>query len=708
MATISGANDPNRASASGNPEVLSELIRLATSLREKRPDEVAPASVLQTRRQFLDESLQDRVEADTAYERIIGGDDLQPVVYLQRGTIASHAVCRIDLAGQGFGTGFLISQRVLLTNHHVLPDAAIAGRARANFHYEINLADINVGPVVYALRPAELFYTLQDLDFAVVAVEPQSADGKTPLSSFGCLPLLQMVGKVSEGEWLTIIQHPEGGRKKICVRENQFIKRDDRYLWYTTDTEPGSSGSPVFNNDWYVVALHHAGVPAKQDGVIQKNPDGSYKWIANEGVRASRIVKALKQALPDHPLLSPLYAATPASARITAPTEDLTPAGALIPRATTPKGAAMAETNTISLPLELTFEIEGGHVGAVSVRTPQGTESVTAPAAVFEKSRKRSASFDAPFDDDYASRKGYNANFLGTGAKRVGLPKLSPALEAVAVPLIKPDGGNKHVLHYHNYSVVMHAQRRFAIYSAANITFGSRFELSRPTDVWRRDPRILTEYQIENWYYASNKFDRGHLTRREDLEYGDTVKAALISAADTCHWTNCTPQHARFNQNRAVWQGIERYILEQTILENNINATVVTGPILDEGDPEYRKVKYPLQFWKVVAALKSDGSLFATAYIAGQKEIIAQFGIEVTEVPFGAYKTFQTSVSEIERLTGLRFVCGPNDGKALRDVDPMQDPAVRRKRRRAAPEEAAGPALPEGYFELSDVEDIQL
>jgi endonuclease G, mitochondrial len=703
MATISGAYDPNRASASRNPEVLAELNRLATSLREKPPNEIAPVSVLQTRRQFLDESLRDRAEAATVYERIIGGDDLQPVVYLERGTIAARAVFRIDLAGQGFGTGFLIAPRVLLTNHHVLPDAGTAGSARANFHYEINLADINVGPVVYALRPSELFYTLDDLDFAVVAVEPQSTDGATALSSFGCLPILETVGKVSEGEWLTIIQHPDGGRKKICVRENQFIKRDDKYLWYTTDTKPGSSGSPVFNNDWYVVALHHAGVPEKRDGVIQKNPDGSDKWIANEGVRASRIVKALKQALPNHPLLLPLYAATPASARISAPPTRTVATAAL------PKGAPMAVDNTLSIPIELTVTLEDGHVGAVSIKTPQSTESLAAPAVVaLERTTTRTASFDAPFDIDYGSRKGYDPNFLGAGGKRVGLPKLGPALEAVAAPLIEPEGDNKYILKYHNYSVVMHAERRFAIYSAANITFGDRFELSRPTDVWRRDPRILTKYQIENWYYASNKFDRGHLTRREDLEYGKTVKAALISAADTCHWTNCTPQHSRFNQNKQVWQGIERYILEQSILEDNINATVVTGPILDEGDPEYRKVKYPLQFWKVVAALKPDGSLFATAYIAGQKEIIAQFGIEVTEVPFGPYKTFQTTVAEIERLTGLNFVCGPNDGKALREFDPMQQPAARRRRRQAPPEEAAGLALPEGYFELADVEDIQL
>ena len=71
-------------------------------------------------------------------------------------------------------------------------------------------------------------------------------------------------------------------------------------------------------------------------------------------------------------------------------------------------------------------------------------------------------------------------------------------------------------------------------------------------------------------------------------------------------------------------------MLERSILEGEVNAQVITGPVLDDGNPKYRKVKYPLQFWKIVAALLPNGTLFATAYVASQEEVIAQFGIEVT------------------------------------------------------------------------------
>ena len=705
MATVAELSGTDRVSVTLDPVALAELIRLAISLRNQKPTDVAPADVLQSRRDFLRESLGETREADTVFERIIRGDELQPVSYLERGSIAARAVARIELSsGAGFGTGFLIAPQVLITNNHVLPDAATAAGATAQFHYEIDLSDAEVGPTSYRLVPATLFFTSVALDYTVVAVDPVSREGAIPLSQFGALPLLETTGKASEGEWLTIIQHPDGARKQICVRENQLLKRADDVIWYSTDTKPGSSGSPVFNNDWYVVGLHHAGVPDKQNGVIQTNPDGSTKWIANEGIRVSRIVQTLKQARPNDPLLLPLYSATPTSARITGrPT--VPTISSPIPRET-----RMAENRTISVPLDIRLQMQAdGQVGSISVATRQGTESIGAfDVAMLEKNTRPVASFDAPFDDDYSKRKGYDPNFLGSkAANRVALPVLSDALEAVAAPLLKPKNGNKHVLHYHNYSVVVHAKRRLPIYSAANVSFGHRFEMSRPPDVWRRDPRILGEYQLENWYYASNQFDRGHLTRREDLEFGGAPKVALASAADTCHWTNCTPQHARFNQNKEIWQGIERYLLETSILEGEFNAQVITGPILDDGDPEYRKIKYPLQFWKVVAAITAEGSLFATAYLASQEVIIAQFGIEVTEVPFGAYKTYQTKIAEIERLTGLAFVCGAGDKKSLREVDPLEHLTPSR-RRRARPTETTGIPIPANYYEIRQLEDIQV
>ena len=68
-----------------------------------------------------------------------------------------------------------------------------------------------------------------------------------------------------KGEYVNIVQHPNGEPKQLALRENQLVDVLENFLHYQTDTAPGSSGSPVFSDEWEVVALHHSGVlPAFQ------------------------------------------------------------------------------------------------------------------------------------------------------------------------------------------------------------------------------------------------------------------------------------------------------------------------------------------------------------------------------------------------------------------------------------------------------------
>ena len=66
----------------------------------------------------------------------------------------------------------------------------------------------------------------------------------------------------------------------------------DHFIHYSTDTEPGSSGAPVFNDQWQVLALHHKAVPAASADAAQ---DADPVWIANEGVRISAIFELLER-----------------------------------------------------------------------------------------------------------------------------------------------------------------------------------------------------------------------------------------------------------------------------------------------------------------------------------------------------------------------------------------------------------------------------
>jgi V8-like Glu-specific endopeptidase len=62
---------------------------------------------------------------------------------------------------------------------------------------------------------------------------------------------------------------------------------DDAVLQYWTDTEAGSSGAPVFDEEWNVVALHHRWVERDVDGTME---------FRNQGQRIERVVEELVAA----------------------------------------------------------------------------------------------------------------------------------------------------------------------------------------------------------------------------------------------------------------------------------------------------------------------------------------------------------------------------------------------------------------------------
>ena len=159
----------------------------------------------------------------------------------------------------------------------------------------------------FKLDPASFFLTDVGLDFTLVALSPRSATG-TPLSSFGFCPLIGATGKIIIGQPVNIVQHPKGDLKQVVIRENKLLDLPDtqpgsdidQYAHYEADTDPGSSGSPVFNDQWEVIALHHSGIPKtnaqgqpldRQGNVWPQGGDPDQTdCIANEGIRASRLV----------------------------------------------------------------------------------------------------------------------------------------------------------------------------------------------------------------------------------------------------------------------------------------------------------------------------------------------------------------------------------------------------------------------------------
>lgn len=713
----------------------------AQRAKDSTPGELNSASRLARRRRFLDEALGDTEKARQFHERIIQGNELQDINYLSRGVRAADAIARIvirrpDGRLAGHGSGFLVAPGLLLTNHHVLPDHASALRSSAEFRYERDISGRALTPIPFQLDPGRFFHAHEALDFALVSVAARSEQDNTDLSAFGFLPLIETLGKVVDGEWLTIVQHPNGERKQLCIRENQLLQIRGDVLWYSTDTVAGSSGSPVFNNDWIVVALHHSGIPEKKDGRIQtvdgrdwdpqRDGEDRIKWVANEGIRISRIVQQLRADHSENPLLAPIFNATPADAH----RATFDRPGESLPSAFSNNSTISHQPTTMPLQESRQITVRLGISPKGEVSLLSGGSSAR-ESAFFEEARRRAPRRErihVPFDPTYADRNGFQPDLLGTAGKRVNLPTLTPAVRQLAAELIGSSGDIE--LKYHNYSVVMNKVRRLAIYSAANVRADQRYTLSRSSysdeSDWRADRRISESHQLVNFYYRGNRFDRGHLTRNEDLEFGPTPQAAMQSAIDTLHYTNIVPQHESFNAGKlrrgeddggldlGLWGQLEKHILEQGIRANNFAAQVFTGPVLDEGDPDhpdFEDLPYPVRFWKVIAALDSAGDLFATAFLLDQTAIVDHFGI-TEAAPIDAFKTYQVPIAEIERLTGLLFTSGTGTTTAsLSAVDPLGGSTPPRRRRRRDFNESSSPAAaddaPDSYLPLQNFTDIR-
>ena len=255
------------------------------------------------------------------------------------------------------------------------------------------------------------------------------------------------------------------------------------------------------------------------------------------------------------------------------------------------------------------------------------------------------------------AKQGYDQSFLGAGELQVPLPELPETLARDAVTVKNHASGlNRFVLPYTHFSVVMNGGRRLPFYSGVNIDGRQLRRIPRTGDKWNFDPRIDRELQAGDEIYKNNDLDRGHMTRRLDPVWG-SFEVANRADADTFCFTNACPQHKDLNQKE--WSDLEDYVLENADV-HDLKASVITGPVFGPNDKPYRGICLPEEFWKVVVIVRKDTrKLSATAYLLSQRDMLTGF-----EFVFGAFRTYQITLREVEQKTGL-------DLGRLRDFDPL-------------------------------------
>ncbi|NEQ33895.1 MAG: trypsin-like serine protease [Leptolyngbya sp. SIO4C5] len=235
-----------------------------------------------------------------------------------------------------FATGFLVGRDWLLTNHHVLSSPAVVQDCIAQFNYERDAKERSLHPVNYQFDP-NFFVGNPALDYSLVKLKPlvdqteldrYKVDYYAAGDNFGWLPMhpradmvlppmiasetllaeisdealrLRMTQADFPGEPVSLIHHPRGRQKEITLFDNRVQAVYENAIEYMTDSDLGSSGSPVLNRDWELVALHHAllvedqfadvAPPIGKSQPPQQRPRGRIRGSA--GIRIHKIVEDL-------------------------------------------------------------------------------------------------------------------------------------------------------------------------------------------------------------------------------------------------------------------------------------------------------------------------------------------------------------------------------------------------------------------------------
>jgi tetratricopeptide (TPR) repeat protein len=241
------------------------------------------------------------------YEKKFGIDASKSMAWLAKAFERCKAVARIEKAGKGVGTGWLVQasdffkdyptgDRLLLTNAHVVATPEVRSTRPVNAPFlpeevQINFMSIEK-PEIVRIAKIEKCFPIRELDATFLVLDRiPDGTGFVPLAKSWAPKIGSPASGPSEsGPRMYVIGHPAGRSAEIALHDNHLIASNKIKLHYRSPTEEGSSGSPVFEeNNWDAVALHHSG---KERMAGLDDPNVTYQ--ANEGICLEAIQNALR------------------------------------------------------------------------------------------------------------------------------------------------------------------------------------------------------------------------------------------------------------------------------------------------------------------------------------------------------------------------------------------------------------------------------
>lgn len=274
----------------------------------------------------------------------------------------------------------------------------------------------------------------------------------------------------------------------------------------------------------------------------------------------------------------------------------------------------------------------------------------------------------------------YNPDFINDN--HVSLPRIPAARKKEIAPLLN---GKGFLIHYYRHSVALNSKRKFAFFSACNIS-GAEWKNIVRKGTFRKDNAVAANQQLGDELYGAiqaaglrpNDFEQGHLTSYQQVLWGKTDGDRRKAANDTFYYTNCVPQHERLNVG--LWRSLEQYIIKTQTVQHQLRVTVITGAVLSDNDPFYIEkingeyVRIPCVFWKVIYYPNNRG-LNAVGFMMSHTQLLLQDGTvtfkksavresltgkkTITGNLFMDYKydsVYQVRVEFIQEMTGLKFM----------------------------------------------------
>lgn len=218
---------------------------------------------------------------------------INPTLFMQRFPQLEGQICFVEIPSGG-GTGFLVGPDVVLTNYHVilpLLNNLVSWQnvvCRFDYRFAIDGTPLDKKKTVAVALHSAAGWLVDKAPPSDKDWDPTFGDAAADECDYALLRLAEDIGNapihgglgdatatarswiqatatpvpaVAAGNQVFLLQHPAGQPQQLTIGTVKSFNAIGTRVRYDANSKKGSSGSPLFNADLQLVALHHAHDP---------------------------------------------------------------------------------------------------------------------------------------------------------------------------------------------------------------------------------------------------------------------------------------------------------------------------------------------------------------------------------------------------------------------------------------------------------------